>query len=189
MTVDRGVATLPPHVAARLRAQPFSYPDPGVTRDGTHVGALALDRSVELGSGQQVWDSAVTALLTWRVQSRAGLRVAASSTHVAADEVVTLGFGPAFVRLTAPCRVVYVIDEPARQAFAYGTLPGHPEAGEEAFNVTRSEDDRVHFSVVASSRPATALARWGGPVTRRVQHLIVTRYLTALRGQPADNTD
>ena len=27
----------------------------------------------------------------------------------------------------APCRVVYVVDEPDRRGFAYGTLPGHPE--------------------------------------------------------------
>jgi uncharacterized protein (UPF0548 family) len=30
----------------------------------------------------------------------------------------------------APVRVVYVVDEPTRRGFAYGTLPGHPESGE-----------------------------------------------------------
>ena len=35
--------------------------------------------------------------------------------------------------LQAPCRVVYVIDEPDIRGFAYGTLPGHPESGEERF--------------------------------------------------------
>ena len=30
--------------------------------------------------------------------------------------------------LRAPCRVVYVIDEPDVRGFAYGTLPGHPES-------------------------------------------------------------
>ena len=34
-----------------------------------------------------------------------------------------------------PARVVYVVDEPARRGFAYGTLHGHPESGEEAFLV------------------------------------------------------
>ena len=35
----------------------------------------------------------------------------------------------------APCRVVYVVDEPDRRGFAYGTLPGHAESGEERFVV------------------------------------------------------
>jgi uncharacterized protein (UPF0548 family) len=33
--------------------------------------------------------------------------------------------------IRVPCRVVYVLDEPERRGFAYGTLPGHPESGEE----------------------------------------------------------
>ncbi|SIP67631.1 hypothetical protein BN9982_740001 [Mycobacterium tuberculosis] len=37
--------------------------------------------------------------------------------------------GIAFLR--APCRVVYVIDEPDVRGFGYGTLPGHPVSGEE----------------------------------------------------------
>ena len=42
-----------------------------------------------------------------------------------------------------PARVVYVIDEPLRKGFAYGTLPGHPETGEEAFIVEYRDDDSV----------------------------------------------
>ena len=34
---------------------------------------------------------------------------------------------------TLPCRVIYVDEDPGRFAFAYGTLPGHPERGEVAF--------------------------------------------------------
>jgi uncharacterized protein (UPF0548 family) len=34
-----------------------------------------------------------------------------------------------------PCRVVYVVDEPRRAGFAYGTLPGHPEIGGERVGV------------------------------------------------------
>lgn len=76
--------------------------------------------------------------------------------------------------------MVWTIEEPDRCAFAYGTLPGHPESGEEAFSLTRNADAPVWFAVTASSRPASLTARCGGPVTRRVQHLIVDRYLDAL---------
>ena len=54
----------------------------------------------------------------------------------------------------APCRIVGVIEEEEdRWGFAYGTLPGHFEQGEEAFVVSRSTDGRVHFEVTAFSRP------------------------------------
>jgi uncharacterized protein (UPF0548 family) len=60
-----------------------------------------------------------------------------------------------------------VVDEPHRFGFAYGTLPGHPESGEEAF-VIDDTDQGVVFQIVAFSRPAAALARLGTPVSRRI---------------------
>jgi uncharacterized protein (UPF0548 family) len=85
------------------------------------------------------------------------------------------------VGVVVPCRVVYVINEPSRSGFAYGTLPGHPEKGEEAFVVELSTDGQVHLVIRAFSRPATLLARAGGPLTRAIQELITERYVRALR--------
>jgi uncharacterized protein (UPF0548 family) len=75
---------------------------------------------------------------------------------------------------------VHVIDEPTRQGFAYGTLPGHPERGEEAFVLDRHGDGSVSFTVTAFSRPATLLAKLGGPVGHLVQNLMTDRYLGSL---------
>lgn len=52
-----------------------------------------------------------------------------------------LGIGAGILTPNAPCQVVYVLDEPDRQGFAYGTLPGQPESGEEAFVIERADDD------------------------------------------------
>jgi uncharacterized protein (UPF0548 family) len=65
-------------------------------------------------------------------------------------------------------------------AFAYGTLPGHPEKGEVAFKVARDEAG-VMFSVTSFSRPVDVLARAASPVTRRLQRRVTLRYLEALR--------
>jgi hypothetical protein len=92
-----------------------------------------------------------------------------------ADVVATVRLGPVFV--VAPCRVVYVTDSPGRFGFAYGTLPGHPERGEEAFHVIRSEDGTVAFEIVAFSRPASTMARLGGPLSRMVQSRTTRRFL------------
>ena len=53
----------------------------------------------------------------------------------------------------------YVTNQPDRQGFAYGTLPGHPECGEEAFIVEQHDDGAVTFAITAFSRPATLQAK------------------------------
>jgi uncharacterized protein (UPF0548 family) len=58
-------------------------------------------------------------------------------------------------RLTRPARR-------ARFGFAYGTLPDHPERGEERFLVEWSQaDDSVWYDLLAISRPGHWLARVG----------------------------
>ena len=92
--------------------------------------------------------------------------------------VLRLGVGALSVRI--PVRVVYVIDEPTRRGFAYGTLPGHPESGEEAFIVERRDDDSVWLTIRAFSRPAHP-ALWAVyPVLRLVQAIFTSRYEHAL---------
>ena len=90
------------------------------------------------------------------------------------------GRGPGPLRIGAPCRVVYVVDEPGRRGFAYGTLPGHPERGEEAFLIRQHDDGTVIFTITAFSTPATPLAKAAGPIGRAIQRSISTRYLRAL---------
>lgn len=120
--------------------------------------------------------------MSWQVQTRAGLRVAASAPEIVPGAVCVMTFGPAPFALTIPCRVVYTISDTDERGFAYGTLPGHPESGEEAFVLRRAADGGVEFTITAFSRPATLLARIGGPATRAVQHVMTRRYLRALDG-------
>lgn len=83
----------------------------------------------------------------------------------------------AVVFVLAPCRVVYVTNEADRFGLAYGTLPGHPERGEEAFHVVKDDDGNVTLEIVAFSQPASATARLGGPLSRLVQTRTTRRYL------------
>ena len=114
--------------------------------------------------------------MTWRMHAGAGLRVAAGSPRVHAGAVVLCRLGP----LRIPCRVVWVVDEPTRTGFAYGTLPGHPEAGEESF-VVRLDGDVVRLAVSAYSRPGLLVTRLAGPVGRWGQRRMLARYAGALR--------
>jgi uncharacterized protein (UPF0548 family) len=63
----------------------------------------------------------VAALRGWQVHRRAGLAVYASQASAQPGAVVTLLLGRAGIGLYAPCRVVYVMDQPTKQGFAYGT--------------------------------------------------------------------
>jgi uncharacterized protein (UPF0548 family) len=92
---------------------------------------------------------------------------------------VLLGIGVGPLVMVAPCRVVAVIDEEDRFGFAYGTLPGHPERGEELFAIEREEGGST-FRINAFSRPDQVLVRLGGPVARRMQTRVTNRYLGAL---------
>jgi len=94
--------------------------------------------------------------------------------------LLVLPVGPC--RITAPVRVVYVVDEPKRKGYAYGTLAGHPADGEEAFIVEMREDDSVWLLIRAFSRPSN---RWWWsvyPMLRLAQELITRRYERALAG-------
>lgn len=89
-------------------------------------------------------------------------------------------FGP--FRVNAPARVVYVVDEPQRKGFAYGTIAGHPEDGEEAFLVEIWDDGSVWLVIRAFSRPANRLWWCVYPVLRMMQELYTRRYERALAG-------
>jgi uncharacterized protein (UPF0548 family) len=173
-------ASLSADVAERLRAAELTYGEVGRTAATLPSGYRHLRRTVRIGNGLETFETSANALLGWQVQLRSGLRVASSSRRAEPGAVVRLGWGAGPLRLTAPCRVVYAVDAPRRQGFAYGTLPGHPESGEEAFVVERHDDETVTFTVTAFSRPATWTSKAAGPAGVAVQHWITRRYLRAL---------
>jgi uncharacterized protein (UPF0548 family) len=184
-------------------------------------GYRPLERRIRIGHGDERFEYASLAVMTWGVQRGAGFRVevdetpasvtqltytpvafdsdgapAAPST-VASDEVVyaadgteavapgvtatlRVPFGP--FRVKAPVRVVYVVDEPRRRGFAYGTLQGHPVHGEEGWMIDQREDGSVWMTVRAFSRPANPGWWVAYPVLRITQEVLTRRYLRALAG-------
>jgi uncharacterized protein (UPF0548 family) len=145
-------------------------------------------REVAVGRGGVGFAAAREALLSWEMHRRVGLRVTATAPRAEAgvDVVCWRGAGP--FRMTIPCRVVAAGSDESSAGFAYGTLPGHPERGEEAFLVRRRDDDVVTLTIVAFSRPARWYAQLGGPVTRAIQDAVTRRYFTALRSTSSSHS-
>jgi uncharacterized protein (UPF0548 family) len=155
------------HVGSTL--DPLRWDAPGVRSD-----------AVEVGRGEAGFTAARTALQTWVPQRGLGADVVPARQLVALGEsvLVILRVGPFFV--VAPDRVVVVIDEPRRFAFAYGTLPGHPERGEESFTVEWRPDDSVRATIRVQARPATLAARMAAPGVSLLQGAALRRYLQAI---------
>lgn len=169
----------------------LTYDDVGATRRDDLAadpprGFRVLEREARLGDGDSVWRRARHGVLNWQVQERSGFVLrgpqGAPTKPIRVDDVVTLGIRFAGTRYRFPAKVVYVVDEPDRAGFAYGTLRGHAESGEEAFLVERRADDSVWIVIRAFSRPAGLRWRLVDPVLRQVQAHYTRRYLRALRG-------
>lgn len=129
-------------------------------------------------------------LLGWDLHRRSGLRVAADTPRAASGVEMASGVGLGPLRWQAPCRVLWsaepVLDGgvpvPGQRAgFGYGTLRGHPVAGEEGFYAELTPDGQLFFRVAAYSRPANWFMALGSPVSRWTQELITRRYFRAAR--------
>ena len=128
-----------------------------------------------------MWDRAIVGLRLWQAHIGAGAEIFPANLGVTHGETVLVQLRTRPLFVVAPCRIVYVIDEPTRFGFAYGTLPGHPEEGEESFVVTRDVTGDVRFDVTALSRPAETLAKLGSPAGRLIQRRVTNGYLKALQ--------
>jgi uncharacterized protein (UPF0548 family) len=160
-----------------LATLPLTYAEVGATAGPPPDGYGHLHASAVIGHGRQRYEDAAEAVMRWGMLRGAGVRVEATTDVAAVGSEVLVGLGP----VRAPCRVVYVVDEADRRGFAYGTLPGHPEAGEELFAVRYDPaSDAVYAEVTAFSRHATWWSRLAGPITSLAQHVISKRYLRAL---------
>lgn len=134
--------------------------------------------SAHIGMGQLRFEEAADAVMHWGMQRGSGLGVETSSERIEAGTLVVVKL---FRLFKAPCRVVYVVDEPHVRGFAYGTLPGHPEVGEERFVVRHDPVTSAVFAEVSAfSRPGTWWARAGGPFTSLLQRVMNKRYVRAV---------
>ena len=165
----------------RLKGEQLTYAEVGATARILPTGYHHIRRVETIGRGHQTFTDAADALVAWQMHSRAGLQVIPSAPRAARDVVVLMRVGFAGRGIVIPCRVVYEITEERRIGFAYGTLPGHPERGEESFVIELLDDDSVRVQIVAFSQSARWFTRLSGPIARYAQARMTDRYIRALR--------
>jgi uncharacterized protein (UPF0548 family) len=173
-----------PGSLSRLVAQQsdreLTYAQHGATAGDMPPGYHHDEWAAELGPfDQAAFDRLADQLRRWHVQTGSGLEIFPAEP-VRPGLTFALWFRLPGAYATAAGRVVYVTSEPDRAGFAYGTLPAHPEQGEEAFHLVR-DGDRLVFKVRAFSRPRHPLARLGAPVSRLLQVRMNQAYLKTMR--------
>ncbi|BAC68794.1 hypothetical protein AQJ43_11085 [Streptomyces avermitilis] len=189
---------MPPHSPSDLPRAPgpppaeaLSYGPAGATCPGDESwhadgeGYRRYDRTVVIGHGDAHWRAAADAVLHWGIKRRSGFRVtprsgAGERVTEGAEYRITAAIGPLAVH--EPVRVVAVVVTPERCGFAYGTLPGHPVSGEEAFVVHRTPDGAVALTLRSLTRPAPS-GPWRAlfPLLLVAQRFYRRRYLRSLR--------
>ncbi|MGD2114462.1 MAG: DUF1990 domain-containing protein [Acidobacteriota bacterium] len=175
--------------------EPFTYPEAGLTRGlpgaGPPAGYDFDHEHVRIGRGRDAWEAACAAVRRWEMFPSPLTRVAYPSgdpppvTEGTTVAMIVRAFGVWWVNA---CRIVYVIDErrageglTKRFGFAYGTLPGHVERGEECFLVEWCQDDSVRYDLLAFSRPRARIVRLGYPFARALQARFRRESLAAMR--------
>ncbi|MCX4820831.1 DUF1990 domain-containing protein [Streptomyces sp. NBC_01142] len=160
----------------------LTYPETGATRlgplpDGYHH----LHHTARIGRGRAAFEAAGAAVTTWRMHRLSGARVRARAERAEAGTRVEISAGIGPLRLSVPCEVIWTAYEKDRTGFAYGTLAGHPECGEESFIVDIRDDGSVWFTVMAFSRPVTWYTRLAGPLVPVLQKWYARRLGHTLR--------
>ncbi|MCY2960383.1 MAG: DUF1990 domain-containing protein [Planctomycetota bacterium] len=160
----------------------FSYEPVGMTRaEDAPAGWTEDTYRTVLGPGREVFDRAKTLIRSWTMFAMPWIELHAPDAPIAVGSTVGILARSAGLWCMNAARIVYVIDEKDRFGFAYGTLPGHVESGEELFLVEHTPEDLVAYSIRALSRPRAPLARIAYPWVRREQRRFGAESLVAMR--------
>ena len=164
-----------------LKDAPLSYAPVGCTRESRQGEPVppAFNRDHErvlLGKGEGVFRRACGAVRQWQMMPPSVVQPCPAGVPIEEGAMVanlfrawTLGGW-----LVLPTRILYLVDEATgeftRSGFAYGTVQGHWEHGEERFLVEWDRrDDSVWYDLLVFSRPRHPLAKLAYPYTRYEQ--------------------
>jgi uncharacterized protein (UPF0548 family) len=155
----------------------YSYADVGATAKGYRPPRFDHDMNrVLLGQGDAEYEKACTALREWRHFQTSWTQIFPAAAAIQNDTTILVIIRALGVHWWNSARIVYTVDEqlPLRRfGFAYGTLWGHAECGEERFTVEIDSDRNVWYAIESFSRPRILPARIAYPITRALQRKFI----------------
>jgi uncharacterized protein (UPF0548 family) len=166
----------------------LTYDAVGATFARTPIPAgFVIDQiRVELGRGQAAFDRAKLGLASWQQFHLGWLEAFPNGTPIRIDATVLVVARAGGTWWTNAARIVYVVDEDttaaSRYGFAYGTLPGHVECGEERFLIEWDHaTDIVWFEILAFSQPRHFLVRLNRRRARAMQKRFAVEATAAMQ--------
>jgi uncharacterized protein (UPF0548 family) len=153
---------------------------------GCPTGFVCDHHGAVLGRGAAAFEAARAALGRWAMFDLGWVELCDRDAPLEPGTVVGVLVQTAGPWVLNAARIVYRLDDRLdgrrRFGFAYGTLPGHAECGEERFLVTWDRrSDEVRYDLLAFSRPSYRLARLAYPYTRTLQRRFARASLAAMR--------
>ncbi|MDP1580385.1 MAG: DUF1990 domain-containing protein [Candidatus Didemnitutus sp.] len=162
----------------------YSYAEIGQSKAGTPCGYDVDHNRFHVGQGAADFQAACLALSQWKMFPKGWTKIMPNTAPLREGIVVAMLARVFGLWWLNACRIVYEIDENGerrRFGFAYGTLPGHVECGEERFSIEQLEDGSVWYDIRAFSRPRHWLVRCAKPIARRLQRRFVRESQLAIQ--------
>lgn len=151
----------------------FTYSAVGATATVLPAGYVLDHTRIKLGAGEDTFEAAKSALRSWEHFHLGWVAASPTETPIETGQIVAVMGRVLRLWWLNACRIVYVIEEVGpiiRFGFAYGTLPGHAESGEERFLIEwdRSSNE-VWYDILAFSRPNYFVTKLAYPLVRCFQ--------------------
>ena len=159
----------------------FTYREVGATNATPPAGFTVDHNRIQLGSGEETFRRGVDVLKNWRQFDLGWVTIVPCGVKVEVGATVAVKARAFGTWSLSAARVIYMIDEPRRFGFAYGTLPDHVECGEERFLIEWLEDDSVWYDIFAFSKPRHPLVRMSAPLARMLQKRFARESLGRVR--------
>lgn len=158
----------------KRKEEAHSYSEIGASRNRQFPHGYDHDRNeIRIGQGRDDFEKGIEALKHWKMFPAPWTKVMPSPIEWESGKEVAVMFRLFGLWWWNSCRIVYVIDEPNKKGFAYGTLQSHVEKGEEIFLVEMEPDGSVWYRIQAFSQPNFILTKIFKPVARFYQRKFV----------------
>lgn len=149
--------------------------------DRAPTGYVVDRNRTRLGAGEATFNSAREALQNWRMFQLGWAEICWPTEPIKDGAVVGILARTLGIWSLSVCRIVYVIDDPNRFGFAYGTLADHVGCGEERFLIETEPDGSVWYDLRAFSRAGLLLTRIGYPWMRVLQRRFARESMAVMR--------
>ncbi|MCP4440048.1 MAG: DUF1990 domain-containing protein [Aureispira sp.] len=159
---------------AKRKGEALSYQHPKATLEKEFPKGFDHDRNkCLLGKGDAIFELAKEGIRNWIIFPKAWIINHPTPLPLEVGQEVAVVFNMLGAWWFNSCRIQYLIEEPNRFGFAYGTLLSHVEKGEEVFWIEKRANGEIWYNIQAFSQPHYWWVKPFKPLVRAYQRKFV----------------